>query len=105
MRENLSKSDLETEMDVKDVMKNHVSPQKPIRSPKSDKKVVKKKNERTVFVVSYNPALPSISSILQRHWRVMTKDPYLKQVFPSPPMVAFRRAKNLKDKLVKANQH
>ena len=30
------------------------------------------------------------------------KDPYLKEVFPSPPMVAFRRAQNLKDKLVKA---
>ena len=32
----------------------------------------------------------------------MTKDPYLKQVFPEPPMVAYRRAKNLRDKLVKA---
>ena len=32
----------------------------------------------------------------------MTKDPYLKEVFPEPPMVAYRRAKNLRDKLVKA---
>ena len=32
----------------------------------------------------------------------MVKDPYLKQVFPKPPMVAFRRAKNLKDKLIRA---
>ena len=32
----------------------------------------------------------------------MTKDPYLKKVFPEPPMVAYRRAKNLRDKLVKA---
>ena len=66
------------------------------------KKVEQKKNERTGFVITFNPALPSISSILQRHWRVMTKYPYLKEVFPSPPMVAFRRATNLKDKLVKA---
>ena len=30
----------------------------------------------------------------------MTEDPYLKKVFPEPPMVAYRRAKNLRDKLV-----
>ena len=32
----------------------------------------------------------------------MIKDPYLKEVFPAHPMVAYRRAKNLRDKLVKA---
>ena len=32
----------------------------------------------------------------------MTKDPYLRKVFPSPPMVAFRRPKNLRDNLIKA---
>ena len=65
-------------------------------------RVTKKKSDRTVFVLSYNPALPSVSGILKKHWRVMTKDPYLKKVFPAPPMVAFRRAKNLRDKLIKA---
>lgn len=64
--------------------------------------VKKKKNERTIFVLTYNPALPSVSGILQRHWRVMSKDPYLKKVFPNPPMVAFRRPKNLRDILIKA---
>ena len=48
------------------------------------KKVNKKKNESTVFVITYNPALPSISGILKKHWRVMSQDPYLKQVFPAP---------------------
>ena len=32
----------------------------------------------------------------------MAKDPYLKKVFPNPPMVAFRRPANLRDKLIKA---
>ena len=32
----------------------------------------------------------------------MTQDPYLKKVFPQPPMVAFRRPKNLRDILIKA---
>ena len=66
------------------------------------KKIEKKKNDRPVFVLTFNPALPSVSHILQKHWRVMTTDPYLKKVFPSPPMVAFRRTHNLKRKLVKS---
>ena len=66
------------------------------------KKVIKKKNERPVFVISYNPALPSVANILQKHWRVMATDPYLKKAFPQPPMVAFRRPKNLKENLVRA---
>ena len=66
------------------------------------KKCQKKQNKRPIFVLTYNPALPSVSSILKKHWRVMTQDPYLKEVFPEPPMVAFRRAKNLKDILIKA---
>jgi len=62
----------------------------------------KEENKRTIFVTTYNPALPSVSKILQKHWRVMIQDPYLKKVFPQPPMVAFRRAKNLKDHLIRA---
>ena len=66
------------------------------------KKVAKKENERPVFVLTYNPALPSVSHILQKHWRVMKSDPYLKKVFPLPPMVALRRTDNLRKKLIKA---
>ena len=32
----------------------------------------------------------------------MTKDPYLKNIFSEPPMVAYKRPKSLKDMLVKA---
>ena len=32
------------------------------------KKIVKKENKRPVFVISYNPALPSVSGILKKHW-------------------------------------
>ena len=66
------------------------------------KKVEKQKNERPVFILTFNPALPSVSHSLQKHWRVMISDPYLKKVFPKPPMVAFRRTQNLRSKLIKA---
>ena len=61
------------------------------------KKVKRKENERPVFILTYNPALPSLSQILKRNWKVMTKDPYLKKVFPEPPIVPYRRSKNLKE--------
>ena len=35
------------------------------------KKVEKKSNERSVFVVTYHPALPSVSNVLKKHWNVM----------------------------------
>ena len=63
----------------------------------------KKKDQlRVVFALEYDPRLPSISSILQRHWRTMVQDPRMKEVFSEPPMVAFRRPTNLREKLVKA---
>ena len=67
------------------------------------KKKTKQKEEINVFVVTYHPALPSLTKILAKHWRTMTKDPHLKNVFPRPPMVAYRRQPNLKDKLNQAN--
>ena len=30
----------------------------------------------------------------------MTQDPYLSQVFPQPPLVAYKRPANLRDKLI-----
>ena len=62
----------------------------------------KVKKRRPVFSVEYHPALPSLSKILKKHWRVMSEDPYLAEVYPLPPMVSYRRPKNIKDKLVRA---
>ena len=47
-----------------------------------------KANKRPVFVVTYDPRLPSITGIIQKHWRTMVKYPQLKEVFPEPPLVA-----------------
>ena len=66
-------------------------------------KVEKKESDRVVFALSFDPRLPSVSGIFSKHHKVMTdSSPHLKQVFPLPPLVAFRRPKNLRDTLVKA---
>ena len=68
------------------------------------KKVTKRETERVVFSTDYHPALPSFKNILTEAWKVMTKDNYMKGVFPKPPMIAYRQAKNssLRNLLVKA---
>ena len=44
---------------------------------------------RQVFAVTYDLRLPSINSIVRRHWRTMTRDQYMAEVFPKPPLVAY----------------
>ena len=61
------------------------------------------KQSRPVFIIEYDPRLPSITSIARRHWRSMVaRDPKLEEVFPHPPLVAYRVAPNLRSKLVRA---
>ena len=67
------------------------------------KKVKKEQQQRPVFVVQYDPRLPSITDIARRHWRSMvSRDPNLQEVFPDPPLVAYKVAPNLRSKLVRA---
>ena len=58
---------------------------------------------RPVFVVSYNPQLPNIEKIVQKHYRSMVaQDQYLQEVFEQPPIVAYKRNKNIKETLIRA---
>ena len=67
------------------------------------KKVVKcKTSERPVFVIHYDPRLPSVNNIIKKHYRVMTQDPKMKEVFPEPPIIAYKRQKNLREALIRA---
>ena len=66
------------------------------------KKVTRKPNERVVLAVTYNPKLPSVSSIVKKHWTTMTRDAKMLQTYPKPPMVAFKQPPNLKRVLVRA---
>ena len=57
------------------------------------KRVVKDKSPvRPVFVINYDP----------RHWRTMVQDHRLAEIFPLPPLVAYKMPQNIKDKLIGA---
>ena len=67
-------------------------------------KVVKpSQQKRPISVVSWDPRLPSIDGIQNKHYRAMTSlDPYLKEVYPEAPLVAYRRPKNIREHLIRA---
>ena len=60
------------------------------------------KTSRTPLVVTYHPLLPSFVSITRRHLHILHLTERLRTAFPSPPLIVFRRPKNLKDLLVRA---
>ena len=66
--------------------------------PRSEalKVVVKQQqSKRTVFVFSWDPWISSINASQHKHWRAMISlDPYLKETFPDPPLVAYKIVKN-----------
>ena len=73
--------------------------------PRSEalKRVVKQaNNDRTVFVVTYDPRLPSISKIVNKHYRTMIQDPHLKEVFNKPFLIAYKRPKNIRQYLIRS---
>ena len=56
------------------------------------KQVVRKKvSDRPVFVVMFDPHMPSMSNIIRKHWRTMVSlDSNLAETFPKPPLVAYK---------------
>ena len=59
--------------------------------------------ERTPMVVTYHPDLPPLSKILRKHLPVLHISEKMKQSVPYPPLVAYRRPRNLKDLLVRTS--
>ena len=67
------------------------------------KRVVREPNKRKCFVTEYHPSLPSMGKILRKHWAVMVeRDGRLRECFPQPSMVAYKKGKSLKDLLCRA---
>ena len=63
----------------------------------------KEKNKRPIFATAYDPRLPSIPNLMAKHWRSMVaKDRHLLEVFPSPPLTAFKRQPNIRSHIIRA---
>ena len=60
------------------------------------------RGERVPLVATYHPALNSLGKVAKRLHPMLTNSEEHRKVFPEPYLIAFRRCKNLKDKLVRA---
>ena len=57
---------------------------------------------RVPLVVTYNPALRSVSCTIHKHFNILSSSPRCANVFKATPLVAFRRTNNQSDLLVSA---
>ena len=54
-----------------------------------------------VFVSDWHPTLQNLSSVLRKHYHLLKGDARLSKVFPSPPKVAFRRMKTIRNHVIR----
>ena len=57
------------------------------------------------LVMTYNPALCYVSSIIHKHFNILSPSPRCTNVFKAKPFVAFRPSNNLSNLLVSAKRH
>ena len=61
------------------------------------------KTKQPVFATTFDPRLPSLSSLQARHWRSMvSNNKYLAEVFKTPPMTGYRRQPNIRSHIIRA---
>ena len=58
------------------------------------------KTGRTPFVTSFNPALPKISSVVNKDTTLLQATANCKKAFPNPPVIAYRHNASIRDLLV-----
>ena len=62
--------------------------------------------ERTPLVITYHHKFTGIGRVLRRAYQhMLAKHTDSAKVFPEPPLVAYRRTANIRDKIIRANHH
>ena len=61
-------------------------------------------NPPLVFVLPYFPQVhhSNLKRALSKHWHIIEENDYLKSLFPAPPLLAYKRQKNIKDTIIRA---
>ena len=57
--------------------------------------------DRVPFVTTFQPSNLAVEKIISRNFQILREDSRTSKIFNKPPLNAFRRAKNLKDLLVR----
>ena len=62
----------------------------------------KEKKCRIIFPITYHPVNTEVCKVVKHHYKTLSKDQEIGRIFKEPPMIAFRRDRNLKDILVRS---
>ena len=65
----------------------------------------KLRNPPLIFKFTYTPYIKTkdLKQCLLKHWHFIMEHPVLPKIFPNPPLIAYKRANNLSDSLVRAS--
>lgn len=63
----------------------------------------KDKGRRIPFVSTYSESSPKIGQIIRKHWGILKNSFPQIEDFQSPPVMAYRQGKSLKDTLVRSD--
>ena len=62
-----------------------------------------KQTDKIVCVTTFSPASRQIKHTIDKHWHILSSDPAIGHSFKDKPMFAHKRAKNLRDTVVRAD--
>ena len=70
-----------------------------IKVPKIElrNKIKTSNTEGLPLTVTYNRTLPDLKTIIDKNWHILQIEPKLTEIFAEPPILAFKRNKNLRD--------
>lgn len=58
-----------------------------------------------MLVTNYNPAFQKLGKTLGKHWKVIPKDKECNVIFPVPPIIGYKRHRNLNELLNLNRRH
>ena len=58
--------------------------------------------KRPKLVVTYHPHIKPLVDEVKSHFQILLQDPDTKEAFPQPPLIVYRRARNIRDYLVRS---
>ena len=87
---------------------NEINPQidKALRKNRLNTLCYKKRNKQNcpplVLATKFNPLFKQLGRRIRKHWQLIENDITAKNLFPRPPMIAYRKHKNVKEYLTSA---
>ena len=66
------------------------------------RKVKIKQPDKLIFATQYSDDINRIKRIFKKHWKLIKNNTLLNQIFPAPPVIAYKANPSLKKKLVRA---